>query len=253
MIRAIVIDDEPDAISTLNAFLRIHCPNVEVVAEAGGVADGFRMIMTHDPDLVFLDIQMQDGSGFDLLEKIKHPAFSVIFCTAMDNYAIRAFKFSAVDYLLKPIDPDELMEAVSKVRKNQIGNAERIGHLLEVKNQKGLDRITLSSHDSYTVVKLDQILRLESDSNYTHFFLTTKEKITVPRSLKEFDDILPKDRFFRTHQSHLINLAYVKKFVKEEGGFILMEDGSQVLVARRRKEEFLSVLTGKPIEPGELE
>ncbi|MBL7941910.1 MAG: response regulator transcription factor, partial [Flavobacteriales bacterium] len=226
-------------------FLGQYCPQVQIVDEASGVAEGFRKINEHQPDLVLLDIQMEDGTGFDLLEKIRQPSFSVIFTTAFDNFAVKAFKYAAVDYLLKPIDPDELVEAVGKVTRNKSGNNERIDHLLDLRNNNKLDRITLSSQDSFTVVKLDHILRLESDSNYTHFFLTNKEKITVPRSLKEFEELLPGDRFFRTHQSHIINLAYVKKFVKEEGGYVVMEDGSEVLVARRRKDEFIHVLTGK--------
>lgn len=249
MIKTIIIDDEADARATLRKFISDFCPNVTVVDEATGITDGFRKIMTHNPDLILLDIQMEDGTGFDLLEKIRQPSFAVIFTTAFDNFAIKAFKFAAVDYLLKPIDPDELISAIGKVRKHSQENAERIEHLLDSRNNNAQDRIALSSHESYTIVKLDHIVRLESDSNYTHFFLTTKEKITVPKSLKEFEDILPHDRFFRTHQSHLINLAFVKKFIKEDGGYVLMEDGSEVLVARRRKEEFLSVLTGKHHDP----
>lgn len=245
MITALIVDDEADARSTLKSFVASYCPKVKILDEATGVADAYRKIHALAPDLVFLDIQMEDGTGFDLIEKVRHPPFAVIFTTAFDNYAVKAFKYAAIDYLLKPIDPDELIEAISKVKMNLKGNAERWDHLMDVKSSNKLDRITLSSHDSYTVVKLDNILRLESDSNYTHFFLTTKEKITVPKSLKEFEDMLPHDRFFRTHQSHIINLDYVKKFVKEEGGYVVMEDGSEVLVARRRKEEFIHVLTGK--------
>lgn len=245
MLRTILIDDEADARSTLRSFIAQYCPQVAIVDEATGVKDGFRKISLHQPDLVLLDIQMEDGTGFDLLEKIKVPSFSVIFTTAFDNFAVRAFKYAAVDYLLKPIDPDELIEAIGKATRHKSGNAERIDHLLELRQQQKIDRITLSSQDSYTVVKLDHILRLESDSNYTHFFLLGKEKITVPRSLKEFEELLPHDRFFRTHQSHIINLSYVKKFVKEEGGYVVMEDGSEVLVARRRKDDFIQILTGK--------
>ena len=245
MLKTIIIDDEEDARTTLRAFIGSYCPNLEIVEEAEGVADGYRKIMAHGPDLVFLDIQMEDGTGFDLLEKIRTPEFSVIFCTAFDEYAIKAFKFSAIDYLLKPIDPDELIEAVGKAKKEKKGQADRISNMMESHSSGSFDRITLSSQEGLTVVKLDNVQRLESDSNYTHFFLRSGEKITVPKSLKEYELILPTNRFYRTHQSHIINLDYVKKFVREDGGYVLMDDGAEVLVARRRKEDFIAVLTGK--------
>ncbi len=244
-IKAIIIDDEADARSTLSSFLRSTCPQVIVVGEATGVQDAYKQILNIEPDLIFLDIQMEDGTGFDLLEKIKNPDFFVIFTTAFDNHAVRAFKFAAIDYLLKPIDPDELLEAVSKVRKKQISNQKRIEYLMDVRQSGVHDRIALSSQDKNTLVRFDQIVRLESDSNYTHFHLTSKEKITVPKSLKEFEDILPSNVFFRTHQSHIINVSFVKKFIKEDGGYVLMEDGTEVMVARRRKDEFIKMLTGQ--------
>lgn len=245
MARTIIIDDEEDARNTLSAFIRQYCPKIEVVAEGTGVQDGYRKIMAHEPELVLLDIQMEDGTGFDLLEKIRNPKFQVIFCTAFDEFAIRAFKYSAIDYLLKPIDPDELIEAVSKVKENEGGTQQEKVDLLLDHRQKGYsDRITLSSQEGLTVVKLSEIIRLESDSNYTKFFLNSGERTIVPRSLKEFEEMLPKEQFYRTHQSHIINMEHVKKYMKEDGGYILMVDGSEVLVARRRKEDFLSFLTG---------
>ncbi|MFT4683053.1 MAG: two-component system LytT family response regulator [Flavobacteriales bacterium] len=242
MIRTVIIDDEEDARSTLRAFLKQYCPQAEVVGEADGVQEGYRKILGENPDLVLLDIQMEDGTGFDLLEKIRSPQFQVIFTTAFDEFAIKAFKYSAIDYLLKPIDPDELIEAVSKVKRTP---SEQIEHLMEYRKRGSTDRLTLSSLDGITVVKMANILRLESESNYTNFHLATGERILVPRSMKEFEALLPKSTFFRSHQSHIINLDFVKKFVKEDGGYILMSDGTEVLVARRRKDEFLSFLTGK--------
>ena len=238
MIRTYIIDDEEDARNMLRAFISNYCPQVEIIGEADGVTNGYRKLMTEQPDLVFLDIQMDDGTGFDLLEKIKRPSFAVIFTTAFDEYAIKAFKYSAIDSLLKPIDPDELIEAVSKIKAGE-GQSKQISELIDQKNNQRFDRITLSSHDGITIVKLKDISRLESDSNYTHFFLVGGEKITVPKSLKEYEKMLPSDQFFRTHQSFIVNLEYVKKYVKEDGGYILMEDGSEVLVARRRKDDFL--------------
>lgn len=240
-IKTFIVDDEDDARSTLRSFLTSYCPQVEIIGEADGVIDAYRKVMASNPDLVLLDIQMDDGTGFDFLEKIRNPKFSVIFTTAYDEYAIKAFKYSAIDYLLKPIDPDELIEAIGKIEVG--GQSQQIIELVEQKKTGTFDRITLSSHDGITIVKLKNIGRLESDSNYTHFFLTTGEKITVPKSLIEYEKILPESQFFRTHQSHIVNLDYVKKYVKEDGGYILMEDGSEVLVARRRKEDFLGRIT----------
>ena len=244
MIRTVIIDDEEDARSTLRAFIKQYCPQAEVVGEADGVQEGYRKILGEDPDLVLLDIQMEDGTGFDLLEKIRSPHFQVIFTTAFDEFAIKAFKYSAIDYLLKPIDPDELIEAVSKAKHTNTPT-EQIEHMLDYRKTGATDRLTLSSQEGITVVKMANILRLESESNYTNFHLVSGERILVPKSMKEFENLLPKATFFRTHQSHIINLEYVKKFVKEDGGYILMSDGTEVLVARRRKDEFLSFLTGK--------
>lgn len=243
MLRTVIIDDEEDARSTLRSFITQYCPQIEIVAEADGVNAGYQAVVINNPHLVFLDIQMEDGTGFDLLSKIHKPQFNVVFTTAFDEFAIKAFKYSAIDYLLKPIDPDELIETVTKVNKND-EYLERFEQLKHTTNGV-FDRITLSSQEGITVVRIDNILRLESDSNYTHFFLRSSEKITVPKSLKEYESMLPKHLFFRTHQSHMINMNFVKKFVKEDGGYILMEDGSEVLVARRRKDEFLHILTGQ--------
>jgi len=245
--KALLVDDEEDARSTMRSFLRNYCTDIEIIGEANSVEDGFMKIRTLDPDLVFLDIQMEDGTGFDLLEKFRTIDFAVIFTTAFDAFAIKAFRFSAIDYLLKPIDPDELIDAVRKARKKFPQRAGQIDDLLKYKKGESPDRITISSTEGLTLVQLDDIIRLESDSNYTHFFLKSGEKITVPKSLKEYEEILPPDRFFRTHQSFIVNLKYVKKYIKEDGGYALMEDGSQVWIARRRKDDFITVLTGKSI------
>jgi len=239
-----LVDDENDARQALRSFLKSYCPDVQIIGEAHGVESAYLNIRTLNPDLVFLDIQMEDGTGFDLLEKLKHVSFTVIFTTAFDAFAIKAFKYSAIDYLLKPIDPDELIDAIAKARRQLNQNHIKVDQLLKFQRGEQQDRITISSSEGLTIVKLEDIIRLESDSNYTHFFLKAGEKITVPKSLKEYEDILPDDRFFRIHQSHIVNLSYVKKFIKEDGGYVLMEDGSQAYVARRRKDEFLQILTG---------
>lgn len=243
MLKVILVDDEEDARSTLRSFIGMYSRDLQIIDEAKGVEDAYLKIRTSNPDLVFLDIQMEDGTGFDLLEKFKQVDFSVIFTTAFDDFAIKAFKYSAIDYLLKPIDPDEFIDAVNKARERAFNGSSRIEQLLKMHKGETPDRITISSSEGITIIKLDDIIRLESDSNYTHFFLRSKEKITVPKSLKEYEEILPHEMFFRVHQSHIISLKYVKKYMKEDGGYVLMEDGSQAYVARRRKDEFLQRIT----------
>jgi two-component system LytT family response regulator len=242
--RTILVDDEPDARATLRSFLGSYCTDIEILGEAGSVEEGYSQIRKFDPDLVFLDIQMEDGTGFDLLERFRNIEFCVVFTTAFDAFAIKAFKYSAIDYLLKPIDPDELIDAVHKARRKFTGRPQQVEDLLKFRKGDEPERITISSTEGLTLVALDDIIRLESDSNYTNFYLKSKEKITVPKSLKEYEDLLPSKKFFRTHQSHIVNLKYVKKYIKDDGGYIVMEDGSQVWVARRRKDDFLDTISG---------
>jgi len=188
---------------------------------------------------------MGDGTGFDLLEQIKYINFRVVFITSFDHFAIRAFKFSAMDYLLKPVKPDDLVEAVSKIQVSQ--GSEDLDHKLEVllSKKNKFDKIALPTVDGLLFVKVDDIVRCESYKNYTTFFLNDGEQIVVTRIIKEYDEMLTPNNFFRIHKSHLINLAYIKKYVKGEGGFVVMDDNTEVEVARRRKEEFLRVLSNE--------
>lgn len=243
MIRSVIIDDEEKGRNTLRNFLTKYCNNVSVVAEGDCVKSGLEKISMHNPDLVFLDIQMPDGTGFNLLEQIPEINFKVIFVTAYDQYALKAFKFSAIDYLLKPIDPEKLIEAVKKI--SDIEDVKSINKKLEVLigNNNRFEKIALPSIEGIHLVKIKDIIRCESESNYTNIFLSTGKKILVTKTLKEYDEMLTPMHFYRVHQSHLINLSYVEKYHKGEGGFVIMEDGSEIEVARRRKEGFLSELT----------
>ncbi|MBI9036982.1 MAG: response regulator transcription factor [Bacteroidales bacterium] len=242
MIRSIIIDDEEKGRNTLRNFLKKYCNNISVVAEGDCVKSGLEKISTYNPDLVFLDIQMPDGTGFNLLEKIKEIDFKVIFVTAYDQYALKAFKFSAIDYLLKPIDPEKLIDAVNRL--SDIEDIKSINKKLEVLvgNNNRFEKIALPTVNGVHLVKIKDIIRCESESNYTTIFLATGKKILVTKTLKEYDEMLTPMHFYRVHQSHLINLAFVEKYHKGEGGFVIMEDGSEIEVARRRKEGFLSEL-----------
>jgi len=239
MIRAIIIDDEEEGRFTLANMLQNFCQGVEVVAEAEGVITGLEAIRDHEFDVLFLDIQLQDGNGFEVLEKTTRHDFKTIIVTAYDQYAIKAFKFSAFDYLLKPIDPEQLVEAIKKV----VSHTGSANHQEEVKtligNQKKIKTIALPSLEGIRFVKIENIIRCESVNNYTRFYTNTGDQILITRTLKEYDEMLSAMNFCRVHQSHLINIDYVDRYVKGEGGTIIMTDGSEIEVSRRKKEEFL--------------
>jgi len=243
MIRAVIIDDEQESRNIILNILNEYCDDLTVVGQADDVKSGIRVITDKKPDVVFLDIQMPDGSGFDLLEQTKHLEFQVVFITAYDQFALKAIKFSALDYILKPIDPQQLIEAVKKVRKNEMDIdtlTRKIQTLL--RNKNGFQRITLPTFEGYRFVNIKDIVRCEADSNYTNFYLSSGEKILVTKTLKEYDDILSGLDFIRVHQSHLVNIKYVDRYIKGEGGTIVMSDGSSVNVSRRRKEDFLNMM-----------
>lgn len=239
MKRALIIDDVANARISLRKDLEDYCPDIEVVGEADGVVNGARLIKQEGPDIVFLDIQMKDGSGFDLLEIIPEVNFALIFTTSSNEHAIKAFRFSAVDYLLKPIDPDQLIEAVEKAEHS--GNAK-----LEVlrSNLAGAHttRLALNSQERIKVVELSEVVRCESTGSYTLFWMNDGEQILVTRTLKEYDQMLSEVGFLRVHQSHLINLQYVKEFVKTDGGYILLRDKTEIPVSSRKRSAVIKAL-----------
>lgn len=239
MIKAVIIDDIPEAITVLKADLENYCVNIEVIGSAEGVVTGAKLIKELQPDLVFLDIQMKDGTGFDLLEILNEVNFKLIFTTASDEYAVKAFKFSAVDYLLKPIDPDELMDAVSRVE-GQDKPAQRIDLLRE--NFVKAKRIALNTLEKIHIVNVEEILRCESNINYTMFYFTDNSKLLVTKTLKEFDNLLSGHNFIRVHQSHLINTNFIKEFLKSDG-VIVMRDGTKVPVSTRKKQVLMDMIS----------
>lgn len=243
MLTAIIVDDMPSAIVNLKKDLEHYCPDVEVIGEADGVVSGAKLLKKNQPDILFLDIQLQDGSGFDLLEILPDIRFKLIFTTASDAFAIKAFRFAALDYLLKPIDPDQLMESVKKVKNQLKGQKEKIDVLLEsVKSKRSPEKIALHTQEKVQIVSVDDIIRCESSGNYTSFFFKNKQKLLVTKTLKEFDKLLSDHQFLRVHQSHLINLQHLDAFIKTEGGYILMKDGAQVPVSIRKRPLVLRTL-----------
>lgn len=243
MKRIAIIDDEPDARQLLRAMIDSLCPDVEICGEADGVQSAYVLIRQTRPHGILLDISMEDGTGFDLLEQFPHPTFQAIFTTAHDEFALKAFRYHALDYLLKPINPVELAQAIDRVKVEVPEDyPARISKLLESARSGQLNKITLTSQEGMAFLRLDQIIRLESDASYTTFYLLNQERQVVSRPMKDFETLLPEDEFFKLHQSHIVNLSFVKKILREEGGYALMEDGCKVPVARRRKEEFLELM-----------
>jgi two-component system, LytTR family, response regulator len=239
MITAVLVDDEDNCVEILNNLLQKYCPQIELLGVANGVESGSKMIKELNPDVVFLDIQMKDGSGFDLLERMSDIKFHVIFTTSFDNYAVKAFKYSALDYLLKPINPEELIVAVAR-----LGERARLEDLdtqvkVLLKNKIKLERLILTTSEGLRFVKTEDIVRCESEGNYTNIFLLNKERILVSKTLKFYAEILPDGLFFRIHKSHLINLMHVKQYTAVDGGYVLMNDGSRVEVSIRKKDDFL--------------
>ncbi len=242
MLKAVIIDDVAQARDNLKTDISSYCDEVEIIGEADGVVSGAKLIKETKPQLVFLDIQMQDGSGFDLLEILPDLDFKVIFTTASDEYAIKAFKFSATDYLLKPVDPDELMAAVEKAH-DQTTDKASIDLLKDkMSSKKEFKRLALHTLDKIHIVEITDIVRCESSVNYTTFFFTDGKKLLVTKTLKEYDTMLSDKGFYRVHQSHLINVNLVKEFVKTDGGYLVMKDGSNVPVSTRKKAVVMDMI-----------
>ncbi len=241
MLKAVIIDDIDLARQTLKKDLALYCPDVEVIGEAEGVVSGVKLLKSFKPDVLFLDIQLKDGVGFDLLEILPDVSFKIIFTTASDAYAIKAFRHAAVDYLLKPIDPDELMSAIEKL-KSGFSQQAQVSVLMENNRNKTTSKIALHTQDKIHVVDIADIIRCEANVNYTEFHFINSKKILVTKTLKDFEEMLKENGFYRVHQSHLINTKYIKEFVKTDGGYLIMSDGNSVPVSTRKRSEVLSLI-----------
>lgn len=243
-IRTLLIDDEPNNTTSLNFLLEKYCPDIEVVGTAADVQEGEALIRQTIPDLVFLDIEMPYGNGFDLLNKVSPVEFAVVFITAFDSYAIQAIKYAALDYLLKPVHIAELKSAVEKVtryfeERKQSVQISTLLHNLGTPTA-GAKKIGLPTQDGLVFEKLENITHLVASSNYTIISTADKSKYTIAKTLREFEDMLPASIFCRIHHSYLVNINFVKKYLKGRGGFVEMEDGNTFEVSARKKDEFLS-------------
>ena len=244
MITAIIVDDEPKGRLALRQKLENYC-NITVVAEAADGAEALSLIKKHKPQLIFLDIEMPRMNGFEMLNELKEKNFHIIFTTAYDQYAIKAIKYAAFDYLLKPVDVAELKSAIERISNGLPLQTNKQAELLQQNIQhpkKQLNKLAIPTLEGLLFFDINDIIQLEANSNYTIIHFSGKEKITASKTLKDFEDILPTDTFFRTHHSHLINLNYIKKYIKGDGGQIEMQNGNYVDVSRRKKEEFLKAI-----------
>lgn len=243
MLRTMVIDDEQDAIDFLSGAIERYCPDTEVVGSATNVRDGLREIALKHPDLVFLDIAMPSGSGFDLLNQMPDRNFEVVFVTAYNEHAIRAFRYSAIDYLLKPVDISELVTAVGKVNQSVTrSNMNLVNVLLENLKTGTPSKLSLPTAMGFEYVLIDDIIRIEADRSYCSFFLTRQRRFLVSRCLNDYHQLLDCNQFFRIHHSHLINMQHVKAYVRSDGGYVEMSDASQVPVSRNKKDFFLQAM-----------
>lgn len=246
-IRAILVDDEENARFLLNDLLVRNFPGkVNVIGQAHDIDSAYMAITTYKPDLVFLDIQMQRGTGFDLLNKIGKFDFEVVFVTAYDQFAIKAFEFSAFGYLLKPVKLTELEKVLDRLQ-NRLhpvhgGNDARMKVLMEGIQSSGQEpgRIVISNMEGFRVLDVPEIIRLEASSNYTYFILTGDRKVVVSKTLGEYEPLLIPHGFFRIHQTHIVNLRFVDSFLKQDGGMVCLKDGTLLAVSRNRKAAFLS-------------
>jgi len=247
MLRTLVIDDEPNARQVVKNIVELYCHDAEVVGEAINVADGIKKINNLKPDLVLLDIRMPDGTGFDLLRKIKNLNFHFIFITAYEQYAIQAIKQSALDYILKPINTNELVSALEKVHLTRLKESDQQSKLsvfsYNLDNETDNKRLILNTQDSIYMVHVSDIISCKADKNYTEVNIQNKQKLVISKTLKDFEKMLTGSGFFRTHQSHLVNIKYISHYEKGLGGTIIMEDSSRIPVSSRKKDAFLQLMT----------
>lgn len=244
---ALIVDDEFQSRNYLSKLMLIAAPEVKLVGQASTGEEAYTAINDLNPRIVFLDIMLGNESGFDLLQRFRELTFDVIFTTAFNEFAIKAFKYNALDYLLKPIDREELSAAVERARerisKNVKPTADQMEHFYESVTGKSQvqNKIAVPTAEGFEVMELDEILYCQSSSSYTHFYLSNKKKLTSSYPLRQYDEMLSDKNFFRAHKSFLVNLAHVKTYRKGEGGTIIMSDGQEIEVSRRNKEAFIKI------------
>ncbi|SEQ00157.1 LytR/AlgR family response regulator transcription factor [Neolewinella agarilytica] len=246
LLNAVIIEDERNGLINLKHLLAEHCEDVEVIGEADGVESGLKLFQQEDikPDIAFLDINLQDGKVFQLLNQLENIDFDVIFVTAYDQFAMKACEYSSIGYILKPIDPDKLVEAVSRVRPKRQGRTEERLQIMQqyTSHPNSFEKMSIAALDGIHFVKIRNIMRFEAEDNYTHIFLEGGHRITASKTIKAYEDMLTPFNFYRVHKRHVINMNYMKKFVKGDGGYLIMDDDEKIEVSRRRRPAFMTQL-----------
>lgn len=245
MLNAIIVDDEPHCCKTLDSLLKRYCPEVSVIATCANGVDALKAVQALNPNLVFLDVEMPKMNGFEMLEQLQEINFHLIFVTSYDAYALKAIRFSAIDYLLKPVDREELQTAVQKVIKRmQAPLPEQLKIILEKIQHPAStsNKIALPTMQGLQMIAVESIVVCEADDNYTTLILKNNKKIVVSCTLKVIEELLEDDSFIRVHRSFVVNLNEVEKYVKGDGGYLVMSDGSEILISRNKKEELLKNL-----------
>lgn len=243
---AIIVDDESHSIETLEWLLATYCPDVRILTTCRSGAEALEAFRSLQPDVVFMDIEMPKMNGFDVLDQVKNRTFEVVFITAYDQFAVRAFRYAAINYLLKPVDPDELSATIARIREKKsptsLDQMELLFQNLMRKNES-VGRIALSSSDGLIFVQTADILYCRAESNYTQFVLQNGKKILVARTLKDIDETLSGKDFFRVHASYLVNINHIVRFVRGDGGYIVMPDDTQITISRAKKDEFFQLFS----------
>ena len=246
MITAVLIDDDKHLRTGLKALLDRYTNEIHIIGEAESVKTGVALLEQLKPQVIFLDIHLSDGTGFDILEKLGKSNAHIIFITAHEQYAVKAFKFSALDYILKPVGPEELQKAIAKIKEvvGKSNSFEHIDLLLENIRKKvdNFKRIALSTSDGIHLFDVSDIIRCEAKVNYTEFFIKNHKPLLISRTLKEFEEMLTEHGFERIHQSHLINLSYLKSYIKSDGGYVIMADNTNIPIAQSKREKLQELI-----------
>ncbi|MBF04826.1 MAG: DNA-binding response regulator [Flavobacterium sp.] len=243
--KTLIIEDEPQAISALKAEIKTNCKELEIIGEAGSIQEAIEKIKLLNPELVFLDIQLSDGLGFEVLNSVKEYHFKIIFTTAYSQYAIKAIKFSALDYLLKPIDSEDLISAVNRAKKNK-KEEELIKFetfLSNIKSTGNRKKIALQTTEGISIFEINSIIKCSAESNYTCIYFTNGKKQLFSKTLKELEELLSNSGFERIHHSHIINLEHLTNFINKDGGYVIMSDKSTVPVSQRKRAHLIEVIT----------
>lgn len=244
MLKAVIIEDTDQDKQWLKSLLDPYKNEIQVVGEADNLPEAVSIITLLKPDVVFLDVQIKGGDGFDVIRALDPINFKIIFTTSFDTFAVRAIRLSALDYLVKPVDKDEFDSAIGRLLSEATESAQKKQIEVLVNNLRQVNKLALPSQNTIRFVDIDSIIRCQADSNYTWFFLTNGTKLLVTKCLKEFEEMLEPSGFCRVHQSHLVNLRYISEFKKESGGIVVMEDSEEIYVARRRKDILLAAISG---------